>query len=113
MIRIYADLHKDEKYTYIEDIISSHDLSKLNKEDLKTFITNFLQKYGEIHTCYSRFVNVVGRYVWNSGPRWYGQEFIVYITKLEPGGKESKKKSKHKYDSSGRLLAWPIGYFES
>ena len=34
MIKIYADLHKEEKYTYIEDIISSHDLSKLNKEDL-------------------------------------------------------------------------------
>lgn len=112
MIKIYADLHKDKKYTYIEDIISSHDLSKLGKEDLKSFITDFIQKYGEIHTCYSRFINVVGRYVWNSGPRWYGQEFAVYITKFAPGGKELKEKTKHKFDSSGRLSSWPLGYFE-
>lgn len=111
MIKIYADIHKDEKHTYIEDVISSHDLSRMKKEELKTFISNFIEKYGELHTCYDRFINVIGSKIHSFGKRWYGQEFIVYITKIGPCGKETKQKSKHKYDSRGYLLNWTLGYF--
>lgn len=112
MIKIYADLHKDKKFVYIEDIISSHDLSKKNKEEFKLFIRNFIVDHGEIHTCYSRFVNKIGGLINKYGKRWYGQEFIVYTTEFYPGGKEKKRKTKHKYDSKGYLTNWTLGYFE-
>ena len=111
MIKIYADLHKDENFTYIEDKISSHDLSRMNKNELKLFIKEFINNYGEIHTCYSRFVNKVGGFIQSFGERWCGQKFIVYTTKIKPYGKESKRKTKHEYDSKGYLSNWTIGYF--
>ena len=111
MIKIYADLHKDEKFVYIEDKISSHDLGVMNKEELKLFIRDFIDNYGEIHTCYSRFINRVGGFIQSYGKRWYGEEFIVYTVSFGTYGKELKRKTKHKYDSKGYLSNWTIGYF--
>ena len=112
MIKIYADLHKDEKYTYVEDIISSHDLTRMNKKEFRDFIKNFIDKYGEIHVCYSRFINKVGGFIQSYGKRWCGQEFIVYTNEFNPWGKEIKRKTKHRYDSKGYLSNWTIGYFD-
>lgn len=111
MIKIYADLHKEKDKVYVEDVISSHDLSHLNKNELKNFITDFIKKHGEIHTCYDRFINVIGRNIQSFGERWYGQKFVVYTTEFGAFGKELKKKITHKYDSKGYLTKWTIGYF--
>lgn len=111
MIKIYADLHKDPKLTYIEDVISSYDLGRLEKDGLKKFIKDFIRDHGEIHTCYDRFINRVGRFIQSNGKRWCGQEFIVYTNKIGPGGKEYKRRRKHKYDSKGYILNWELGYF--
>ena len=112
MIKIYADLHRDEKFIYIEDKISQHDMSCMKKDDLKIFVDDFIKRYGEIHTCYDRFVNRVGYFIRKYGKRWYGQEFVVYTVALGSWGKETKRKEKHKYGTDGRLEKWPIGYFD-
>lgn len=68
-------------------------------------------KYGSLYTSYPDFLSRVGRFVRDYGKRWYGQEFVVYTTVVKPDGAETKKKEKHKFDSSGRVSSWPIGYF--
>ena len=111
MIKIYADLHKDEKYAYVEDKLSSYDICHASKDDFKAFIKTLVDEYGEIHTCYSTFINRVGRFIYEYGKRWCGQEFVVYTTALGRFGKELNRKQKHKFDISGRVQKWPIGYF--
>lgn len=111
MIKIYADIHKESEFIYVEDKISSHDLCRMKKDELKTFIHDFIERYGEIHTCYSTFINRVGRFIYEDGKRWCGQEFVVYTTAFGRFGRETKKKIKHKYDQSGRVTNWTIGYF--
>ena len=111
MIKIYADLHKEQDIVYIEDVISAHDMHTIKKDDLKKLIDDMVGKYGSLHTSYPEFLNRVGRFVEDYGKRWCGQEFVVYTTVVNPYGVETKKKKTHKYDSSGILCSWPIGYF--
>lgn len=111
MIKIYADLHKDPNTVYVEDMISSHDIHTITKNSFKKLIVEMNNKYGSIHTCYSDFLSRVGRFVNDYGKRWCGQEFVVYTTVVAPGGKETKKKRKHKFDSTGHVTQWTIGYF--
>ena len=108
MIKIYADMHKNPDLVYVEDMISAYDIRTIN---LKAFIKEMVCKYGSIHTCYPDFISRVGRFVRDYGPRWCGQVFVVYTTVIKPGGIETKKKKKHKFDTSGRVTEWPIGYF--
>lgn len=111
MIKIYADLHKEQDIVYIEDVISAHDMHTIKKDDLKKLIDDMVVKYGSLHTSYPDFLNHVGRFVRDYGKRWCGQEFVVYTTVVKPGGVETKKKEKHKFDLSGHLSSWSIGYF--
>lgn len=111
MIKIYADIHKNPDLVYVEDIISSHDIHTITKDNLKAFIKEMVNKHGSIHTCYSDFISRVGRFIRDYGSRWCGQEFVVYTTVIKPGGIETKKKKKHKFDASGRVTEWSIGYF--
>ena len=111
MIKIYADIHKDPRFVYVEDKLSSHDICHASKDDFKAFIKSMINEYGEIHTCYSPFLSHVGRFIYEYGKRWCGQEFVVYTTKLGRFGRELKLKQKHKFDVSGRVQNWTIGYF--
>jgi hypothetical protein len=111
MIKVYADLHKEQDIVYIEDVISAHDMHTIKKDDLKKLIDDMVGKYGSLHTSYPDFLSRVGRFVSDYGKRWCGQEFVVYTTVVKPGGVETKKKEKHKFDLSGHLSSWSIGYF--
>ena len=112
MIKIYADIHKDPRFVYVEDKLSSHDISYSSKDDFKAFIKGFIKENGEIHTCYGTFINHVGRFIHDYGKRWCGQEFVVYTTKLGRFGGELKQKQKHKFDVTGRVQKWTTGYFD-
>ena len=106
MIKIYADIHKDPRFIYVEDKLSSHDICHASKDEFKAFIKDFIERYGIIHTCYSPFLNHIGRFIRDCGKRWYGQEFVVY-TSEKCGGKEFQKE--HRYDKSGRIMEWTLG----
>lgn len=42
MIKIYADLHKEQDIVYIEDVISAHDMHTIKKDNLKKLIDDMV-----------------------------------------------------------------------
>ena len=101
MVKIYADQTKNIRLPYIEDFYASKEIIDMDKEKFGKMIFTHLGNKGEIRTCYSTFVNHVGRFVREYGLNWYGEEFVV----ITNDGEE------HKYNEKGQLGNWPVGYF--
>jgi hypothetical protein len=70
-------------------------------DEFKRWISDYINNYGDIHTCYPPFINHIGRFVREFGKNWYDDEFVV-VTENE---------DEHQFNPNGQLEYWPYGYF--
>lgn len=114
MIKIYADQIKNPDIHYIEDDYSSYEIINMEMDEFQNMIGDYIDEWGDIHTCYSTFVNHVGRFVREHGKTWYGDEFVVVGRKyvgLSESGNKVYINVEHYFNEKGQLKDWPFGYF--
>ena len=114
MINIYADQFKEEGTHYIEDDFSSWEIVNMTFDEFSTAINEYIENWGDIHTCYDAFINHIGRFVRDMGKMWYGEEFVVVTRKyvgVSESGNEVYINVEHYFDEKGQLKDWPFGYF--
>ena len=61
-MKIYLDRLKNPNLHYIEDVVSSYEIVKMEKDAFIGFIWAYSACFGEIHSCYSEFIGHIGRF---------------------------------------------------
>lgn len=105
-MKIYLDVHKEKGVKYIEDIYSSSDIISTSKDEFVSMIKSF---GNEIHSCYSPFINHVGRFRRDYGEDWLGENVDVYANENSYGTGETIQ---YHFNDKGQLLYFPYGYFD-
>ena len=105
-MKIYLDVHKEKSAKYIEDIYSSSDIISTSKDEFVSMIKSF---GNEVHSCYSPFINHVGRFHRDYGKDWFGDNVEVYANENAFGTGETIK---YNFNGKGQLVGFPYGYFD-
>lgn len=104
-MKIYLDVHKEKGIKYIEDEYSSADIVRTSKDEFISMIKSFGK---EIHSCYSPFINHVGRFNKEHGKNWFGEDVEIYANENAYGTGETIQ---YHFNNKGQLDKFPYGYF--
>lgn len=104
-MKIYLDIHKKKGIKYIEDVYSSADIVRTSKDEFISMIKSFGE---EVYSCYSPFVNHVGRFNRECGKNWFGEEVEIYANENAYGTGETIQ---YHFNDKGQLENFPYGYF--
>ena len=105
-MKIYLDVYKEKGVKYIEDEYSSADIIRTSKDEFILMIKSFGNK---IHSCYSPFINHVGRFHRDYGKDWFGENVEVYANENAYGTGEIIQ---YHFNDKGQLEGIPHGYFD-
>lgn len=105
-MEIYLDVHKEKGIKYIEDEYSSADIIETSKDEFVSMIKSFGNK---VHSCYSPFINHVGRFHRDYGKDWFGENVEVYANENAYGTGETIQ---YHFNDKGQLIDFPYGYFD-
>lgn len=104
-MKIYLDIHKKKGIKYIEDVYSSADIVRTSKDEFISMIKSFGE---EVHSCYSPFINHVGRFNRECGENWFDEEVEIYANENAYGTGETIQ---YHFNDKGQLGNFPYGYF--
>lgn len=110
MIRIYIDCVKLDDCAYIEDDMSSYEIINMKKDVFIEYIKAFAKTWGDVHTCYSPFINHVGRFRRDYGKDWFGEELCIFAPEY-PTNDINVNYKKYEFNDKGQLEHWPYGIF--
>ena len=105
-MKIYLDVHKEKGIKYIEDEYSSADIIRTSKDEFILMIKSF---GNEVHSCYSPFINHVGRFYRDYGKNWFGEHIEIYANENAYGNGEIIQ---YYFNDKGQLVGFPYGYFD-
>ena len=105
-MKIYLDVHKEKGIKYIEDEYSSADIIRTSKDEFASMIKSFGDK---VHSCYSPFINHVGRFHRDYGKDWFGEPIEIYANENAYGNGEIIQ---YYFNDKGQLVGFPYGYFD-
>ena len=109
MIKIFIDCVKQERYKYVEDIFSSYEIVHMGLEEFRDVIRKWANNNkNDIHTCYSPFINHVGRFRRDFGENWLGEEVRVFAPEY-PSRNIDVKYREYRFNDKGQLTDWPYG----
>lgn len=103
--KIYLDVHKEKDIKYIEDEYSSADIVRTSKDEFISMIKSFGK---EIHSCYSPFINHIGRFNMYYGENWFGEDIEIYANENAYG---TGKVIQYHFNAKSQLENFPFDYF--
>ena len=105
-MKVYLDVHREKGVKYIEDEYSSADIYRTSREEFISMIKSFGET--EIHSCYSPFVNHIGRFHREYGKNWFGEDVEIYANENAFG---TGKTVQYHLNNKGQFVNWVDGYF--
>lgn len=107
-MNIFIDCIKQDRYKYIEDVFSAFEIVHMSLRKFQSVIKARDITDGEIHTCYSPFINHVGRFRRDFGEDWLGEEVRIFAPEY-PSSDVNVKYKEYKFNDKGQLMDWPYG----
>ena len=108
MVNIFIDCIKRWDCKYIEDDFSAYEIIHLGLEEFRAVIRRLANARGEIHTCYSPFINHVGRFRRDFGEGWLGDKVRIFAPEY-PSNDPEVVYREYKFNDKGQLMDWPYG----
>lgn len=105
-MKVYLDVHRKKGIKYVEDYYSSSEIIDMNPEEFRNMIKSFGD---EIHSCYSTFINHVGRFHRDLGSGWFGEPLQIFANE---NACETGKVIEYKFKDNGQIEHFPYAYFD-